>query len=331
MRSRFRRLSSLIVALVVIFGIVALPFVVRPALQPAVDVAEEPGTASRVPTDRPSAGSNPPLTGETAFLIAAGDIASCDSFGDEQTAALVDQLEGTVAALGDTAYPHGRAADFDECYEPTWGHFKERTRPVPGDHDYDTPGAAGYFDYFGDAAGARGQGYYSYDLGEWHVVALNSNCRDVEGGCGFDSPQVGWLREDLAASHGRCVLAYTFSPRFSSGRHGPDERLGPLVDVLHDARAAVLLSAHDHHYERFEPLDPEGYPDSVRGIRQFVVGTGGRSLRRVTTRTAGSELDSSSSFGVLRLTLAPGEYAWEFIAADEGEFRDSGHAACTPT
>jgi acid phosphatase type 7 len=321
-----------VVALVLILGVVGLPFLVGPLFQRA-PVAGSEAPSSPTPQLSPSAtgapsGATAAPPEESVTLIAAGDIADCHVSGDERTAELVEPLEGTVAALGDLAYPHGTAEEYANCYDPSWGRFKDRTRPVPGSHDYDTEGASAYFDYFGDAAGERGKGYYSYDLGAWHIVALNSNCREFEDGCGADSAQARWLAEDLAANPGRCILAYTFSPRFSSGSHGSDERLQPLVKILYDARASVLLSAHDHHYERFRPLHPEGYADDARGIRQFVVGTGGRSLRPVSEVHPASEVNSSRAYGVLRLTLSRDEYEWEFLSADEGEFRDSGRGRC---
>jgi hypothetical protein len=316
-------------------GIVAVLAVVAVAL--VVELARRPGGAvgpPAVPVASPagsppaSAGASPgPVDGPTVTLLAAGDIADCTNQNDEATAAVIEQIDGTVAALGDLANPHGTAADFADCYDRTWGRFKDRTRPVPGTSEYDTPGASAYWEYWGDAAGPRGLGYYSYDLGAWHVVALNSNCRDLPDGCGPDSAQARWLEADLAANAGACVLAYTFAPRFSSGRRGSDERLVPLVRLLYDARASVLLSGHDQHYERFRPMDPEGYPDE-RGIRQFVVGTGGDNLRDVFEIEPGSEVLSTDSYGVLRLTLEPDAYEWEFIAAPEPEFRDAGRAAC---
>ncbi len=209
-------------------------------------------------------------------LVAAGDIASCSSSGDEATAALLDQLPGTVATLGDNAYPDGAASDFADCYDPTWGRHKARTRPSPGNHDYHTPGASGYYAYFGESAGPSGQGYYSYDVGDWHIVSLNSN-EDMTAG----SAQEQWLRADLAASAKLCTLAYWHHPRFSSGTLlGGYSATEPLWQALYDHDADVVLAGHEHNYERFAPQTPAGVADPARGIRAFVVGTGGDDLQQ---------------------------------------------------
>src|SRR5829696_1786173 len=166
------------------------------------------------------ADEQPPRLPSGEVIVAAGDIADCTGEGDEATAKLVGDIDGaTVLTLGDNAYPDGAAQDFEECYEPSWGQFKERTRPTLGNHEYETEGAAAYFDYFGEAAGDPDEGYYSYDLGAWHIVALNSNCGEAEIRCGPGSAQTEWLKEDLAANsdEGQCTLAYMHHPRFSSG------------------------------------------------------------------------------------------------------------------
>ena len=210
-------------------------------------------------------------------IVAAGDIADCLSDGDEATARLVGGIDGsTVLTLGDNAYEDGTAQDFRQCYEPTWGKFKERTKPAPGNHDYETEGASAYFDYFGEAAGQPGKGYYSYELGQWHIVALNSNCEEV--GCQASSPQLRWLEADLAKDTKSCTLAYFHYPLFSSGKYRPGiQEVKPLWDALYTADADVVLNGHDHNYQRFAPQDPNGKADPEGGIREFVVGTGGRS------------------------------------------------------
>ena len=235
-------------------------------------------------------------------LLAAGDIASCASSGDEATAALLDSLGGTIAALGDIVYDSGTSQEFATCYHPSWGRHKSRTRPAVGNHEYVTPGGAGYFGYFGDAAGDPSKGYYSYELGSWHVVVLNSNCAQV--GCGVGSPQEQWLRADLAAHPTACTLAYWHHPRFSSSNvHGNHPELEPLWWALYEHGADIVLSGHDHNYERFAPQDSNGALDWDRGIRQFVVGTGGRSHYGFATTQPNSEVRNGDTFGVLRLRL----------------------------
>jgi calcineurin-like phosphoesterase family protein len=261
-----------------------------------------------------------------ATLVAVGDIASCGSDGDEATARLLDTVRGTIAALGDTVYEHGTDAEFARCFAPSWGRHRRRIRPAVGNHEYGVDGAAGYFRYFGQAARPP-WGYYSYDLGAWHVVVLNSNCRQARG-CAAGSPQERWLRADLAAHPTACTLAYAHHPRFSSGLHGDDETLVDLWRTLYRGGADVVLAGHDHHYERFRPLTATGQPDATRGLRQFVVGTGGRSLRPTLWPRPGSEVRSSSSYGVLVLRLRPGGYAWRFRPTPGGRFHDAGSAQC---
>lgn len=261
-------------------------------------------------------------------LIAAGDIASCSSKGDEAVARVVARLSGIVAVLGDAVYEVGSREEFQKCYAPTWGRFRARTRPAPGNHEYKTPNAAGYFGYFGRVAGRPGQGWYSYRLGSWHVVVLNSNCAAV-GGCDASSPQGRWLRSDLRVHRAVCTLAYWHHPRFSSGtEHGSDQRVAPFWQLLYRAGADVVLSGHEHNYERFAPQSPAGRLDRRRGIRQFVVGTGGKSHYPLGPPIANSKVRNDVTFGVLRLDLRRRGYAWKFIPADPGGFTDSGSAAC---
>jgi acid phosphatase type 7 len=275
----------------------------------------------------------PPRHPSGEVIVAAGDIANCSSEGDEETARLVGDIDGaTVLTLGDNAYPDGTTEDFRECYEPTWGQLKERTRPTPGNHEYETEGARGYFDYFGEAAGDPEEGYYSYDLGSWHIVALNSNCGEGEIRCGPGSAQTKWLKEDLAANadeEGRCTLAYMHHPRFSSGEeHGSTPNLEPLWKALYEAGADVVLSGHEHNYERFAPQDPTGKADPQRGIREFVVGTGGKSHYPILEPIANSEIHNDESYGVLKLTLNPKSYEWRFIPVEGSTFTDSGSDVC---
>jgi hypothetical protein len=265
---------------------------------------------------------------ETVVLVGAGDIADCrDLSGAEATAKLLDQIPGTVMAVGDLAYPDGTKENF-ECYDHTWGRQKTRTRPAPGNHEFHSSAATPYFDYFGSVAGAPGDGYYSYELGAWHIVVLNSECVDV-GGCGPGSRQETWLRADLAAHPVSCTLAYWHKPLFSSGgAHGNDLEVTPLWQALYDAGADVVIGGHDHNYERFALQNPRGVADPVHGIREFVVGTGGKNLRPFGTVKANSEARTNEAFGVLKLTLRPASYDWQFISQQGKAFTDSGSTKC---
>ncbi len=275
----------------------------------------------------------PPRLPSGDVIVAAGDIADCRTEGDEATARLVGGIDGssTVLTLGDNAYPDGSAEDFEECYDPTWGRFKDRTKPIPGNHEYETQGAAGYFDYFGKVAGDPEEGYYSYDLGRWHIVALNSNCEEVPGGCEASSAQVRWLKADLAANDDkRCTLAYMHHPRFSSGeKHGNTHYVKPLWEALYEAGADVVLSGHEHNYERFAPQNSGGREDPEGGIRQFVVGTGGGGGEApISEPIANSEVRIDETDGVLKLSLHPKRYEWEFVPVEGESFTDSGGAQC---
>ena len=267
------------------------------------------------------------VTEGAARVLAAGDIASCGYERDEQTAALLDGLEGIVLTLGDNAYGQGTAAQFANCYGPTWGRHKARTRPATGNHDYETAGAAGYFGYFGAAAGPAPQGWYSFDYGGWHLVALNSNCAAI-GGCGRSSPQGLWLEADLDANPSRCTLAYWHHPRFaSSSNHGSSPLTRELWAILQEHGADVALVGHDHNYERFAPQDADGVADPL-GIREFVVGTGGAGLYAMGAPEPNSEVRDDTSHGVISLDLAPDGYAWQFHPIAGQTFTDSGVASC---
>ena len=271
---------------------------------------------------RSSSSSDAGPTSET--LIAAGDIAACDEEGDSATGTLVASMDGTVATLGDNVYPAGSVEAYAQCYAPVWGSFLDRTRPTMGNHDAQDDGGAAYFEYFGDAAGRPGEGWYSYALGAWHVVALNSNCGLV--GCGPGSAQLAWLVEDLAASGARCTLAYWHHPLFSSGPRGGFADVAPLWQALEASGAELVLVGHDHLYERFAPQTSDGSADSG-GLRQFIVGTGGKELYRRTGAAPNSELAIDDSFGVLELTLRPSGYGWSFLTTD-GREADRGSGAC---
>jgi hypothetical protein len=262
-----------------------------------------------------------------AVLVGAGDIAECTSSADAATAALVRSIPGTVFTLGDNAYGSGSAKQFANCFGPTWGRFKSRIRPAIGNHEYETKGASAYFDYFGTAAGPRGEGWYSYDAGAWHVVVLNANCGDV--GCDKGSEQERWLRADLAAHQDDCTLAYWHQARFSSDRvHGNNNDTGAFWDALYDYGADLVLSAHAHDYERFAPQTPAGRADPGHGIREIVVGTGGGGHYKLGPARPNSQVRNNSAFGVLKLTLHAGSYDWQFLPVAGKTFRDSGHAVC---
>jgi hypothetical protein len=270
-------------------------------------------------------GVGPPPPGTTNVLVGTGDIADCGSSGDEATAALLDGIDGTVFTAGDNAYEDGSATNFAQCYQPSWGRHKARTRPSPGNHDYRTSGAADYYAYFGALAGEAGKGYYSYDIGDWHIVSLNSNISMSAG-----SAQETWLRTDLAATSLTCTLAYWHHPRFSSGtQHGSESSAEPLWQALYDAGAEIVVSGHEHNYERFAPQQPNGTADAVNGIREFVVGTGGTGhYNDLGTQLPNSELFNGTTFGVLKLTLGPGTYSWNFVPVAGETFTDSGSGSC---
>lgn len=263
-----------------------------------------------------------------AVLLAAGDIATCSREDDEAVAALLDEHPGTVVALGDLAYESGSEEQFARCYGPSWGRHLARTRPVPGNHDYRTAGAAPYFDTFGPAAGALGRGYYSYTLGSWQVIALNSNCREV-GGCDPASAQYQWLQQELAQNSALCTVAYWHHARWSSGEHGDSEVMDDIWRLLAQYGTDVVLAAHDHDYERFAPLNDAGGPDPA-GIRSFVVGTGGKSQRNFAQISPFSATRNNDTFGILELRLGEGTYTWRFIPIDGGTFTDSGTGQCHP-
>jgi len=269
----------------------------------------------------------PPAQAGSAVLVGAGDIADCSSSGDAATAALVRSIGGTVFTVGDNAYEDGTAQQFKSCYGPTWGRFKGRTRPAIGNHEYQSKGAAGYWDYFGSAAGPKGKGWYSYDAGSWHVVVLNANCDKV--GCGKGSEQERWLRADLAGHDNQCTLAYWHQARFVSDKtHGNHAEVGPFWEALYDYGAELVLSGHAHVYERFAPQTPAAKADPDHGIREIIVGTGGESHYRFGSPHPNSQVRNANTFGVLKLTLNPGSYDWQFISQKGKSFRDSGHTAC---
>jgi len=263
--------------------------------------------------------------GGDPVFVGAGDIANCSGNTDEATAKLLDSISGTVFTVGDNVYPDGTAAQFTDCYGPTWGRHKDRTRPSPGNHDYHTAGAAGYFGYFGAAAGDPAKGYYSYNLGAWHIISLNS-----EVGYAAGSAQEQWLKADLAANSSMCTLAYWHHPRFSSAQHGNSTRSQAFWQALYDQGADVVLNGHDHTYQRFAPQNPSGQADP-KGIREFVVGTGGAGLYPFPTNQPNTEVRNNTTHGVLKLTLHATSYDWQFVPIAGQNFTDSGSANCVGT
>jgi hypothetical protein len=290
----------------------------RTPVEPTSGSTPSPATATPV---------SAPTATPTVTLVGAGDIAGCNSDTDTQTAALVEAIQGTVFTLGDNAYEDGKRSEFDNCYDPTWGRFKERTRPSPGNHDYNTAGAAGYFGYFGDSAGPAGRGYYAYDSGAWRIYSLNSMCGEI-GGCGAGSAEVQWLRADLAAHASPCSLAYWHHPRYSSGEHGNNASMDEIWDALYDAGVELVLAGHDHSYERFAPMNRAGNVAPGKGITSFVVGTGGREFYEFDEILATSRARASGVAGVIELTLRPGGWSSRFVPVPGGGFTDHAQDVC---
>jgi hypothetical protein len=269
--------------------------------------------------------------GTGAVLLAAGDIAECGSGGDEATAKLLgEEPAATIAPLGDVAYQHGTAQNFADCFDPSWGRYRDRMRPAVGNHDLATKDARPYSEYFGEQAGPFDRYMYAYDLGPWRVVVANSDCWRI-GGCEDHDPQVRWLRDQVRAAGSRCVLAYWHRPPFSSGRYGDEEdtaRVRPLWRAAAEEGVDVVLTGHEHSYERFEPMSGDGVR-VASGTRLFVVGTGGGNLRPYQDpplQTTAVRQDDT--LGVLRLALRDGGYDWAFRPVAGGRFRDSGSAQC---
>lgn len=261
----------------------------------------------------------------TATLIGAGDIANCNVTSDSDTAALAEALEGIVFTAGDNVYPYGAPEHFQNCYDPSWGILKDRTRPTPGNHEYlNTPGATGYFDYFGAAAGPPGRGWYRYNVGTWRVYALNSECRPPTTAC---PEQLAWLEADLAAEPHRCTLAIWHRPRWGPSSSSDWPRVDPLWRLLVNSGADLVINGHNHMYTRYTPLDAEGAPDPG-GLRHIVVGTGGAPLYDYQTVNPNTVVHDDASHGLLRLELAPGGYSWEFLPTQDGGFTDSGSDSC---
>jgi acid phosphatase type 7 len=325
-------------------------FPAQPTVQPTIALPSDTPTPKRLPptytptyTPIPPTATNTPIpptatptrtqtptrtpTQAPVTLLGAGNIAVCGDLnqGDERTSRLVEKFPGAaIFTTGDNVYGAGTPNDFAFCYDPTWGRFKGRTRPSPGDHDYWTEKGKAYYTYFGANAGAAEIGFYSYNLGEWHIVALNSNCNDV--GCKTDSAQADWLRDDLANHPQMCTLIYWHNPRWSSGDAGDTKTVDPFWTIAAEMQADVVVNGHDHDYERFVPMDAKGQPDT-KGVREFIVGTGGAVMRNFGAVKATSELRYNSTNGIIVFTLYADHYDWEFVPTS-GKFQDSGSGDC---
>jgi hypothetical protein len=264
---------------------------------------------------------NPPV-----IFTGAGDISSCSNSGDEATAKLLDAIpEGLVYNLGDDAYNSGTTSEF-ACYNATWGRHKARTKPSPGNHEYNTSGAKGYYTYFGAAAGDPTKGYYSFDYGAWHIISLNSNISRSVG-----SAQDTWLAADLAAHPNQCKLAYWHHPLYSSSGSSGGATLSsmrPFWDRLYAAHADLVLNGHRHFYDRMAPMKPDGSRDLANGIRTIIAGMGGIGGGSVSGAFPTSEVRNGDTFGVLKLYLYEDSYAWKFIPVAGKTFTDSGSTAC---
>lgn len=283
-----------------------------------------PTAASRVPTGTvpQELPPPPPPVEPDAVIVGAGDIAMCGAPEVGATATLLDSIPGTVFTAGDNAYPSGALRDFVSCYEPTWGRHKTRTRPVPGNHEYETPGAAGYYQYFGSIAGPAGLGYYSYREGAWLVVAINSAIATDAA-----SPQAQWLRATLAQNTTSCTAAIWHHPLYSSGPNGENRSMREMWRILQEFGGDLVISGHDHIYERFAPQNADGGRDDEKGMRQFVVGTGGAHIYDVRSRKPNSETVGRAS-GVLKLTLKANSYDWQFIPVPGASYADAGSGVC---
>jgi hypothetical protein len=294
----------------------AVTFSSRQGSQPPQLIITFISNVTLTPTLTPTPTST--LSAGDAILVGAGDISACDTNNDELTAQLLDAIPGTVFTAGDNVYPDGTYTQYSNCYDPTWGRHKSRTKPIPGNHEYNTSNATGYFQYFDNVPA-----YYAYNLGSWRIYALNSEI-DVSA----SSPQVMWLQSDLAANPSQCVLAYWHKPRWSSGAtHGSDSAYQTLWQILYEAGAEVVLTGHEHNYERFAEMNVSGAAIS-EGLREFVVGTGGRSHYPFGTILSTSQVRNSTTYGVLKLTLHSDSYDWQFVPVAGSTFTDSGSTDC---
>ena len=289
---------------------------------PTSPTSQSASPPSEVPSIGPAPSIHPGITAADAVLAGAGDIAVCGGAGAERTARLLDRLSSAVFTLGDNVYPSSTADLLRQCYDPAWGRHRARTYATPGNHDWEVERGAPYFAYFGAAAGPAGTGYYSFTLGSWHVLSLNSNIAASPG-----SAQYEWARRDLAAHPAPCTLAMWHHPVFSSGAYGNSPNMREIWRLLDRAGAELVITGHEHSYERFAPQTADGRPDAS-GLRQFVVGTGGADLRRFAAIQPHSDVRSDDTWGVLKLLLRESAYEWEFVPVEDQSFSDQGTAAC---
>jgi acid phosphatase type 7 len=316
-----RAVLALVPLLAVVVSVGACPESGAPA-RPSQSSSSPPAPGPPGSTPSPPIADPGPSGGPDVIFAGAGDIAVCGSSGAEETARLLDALPGIVFTTGDNVYYSGTAQQFRDCYEPTWGRHKRRTRPSPGNHDYETPGARDYFDYFGLNAGPPGLGYYAYRAGGWEVFSLNSNIPTDAS-----SAQYQWLRSELAARPAACSAAYFHHPVVSEGTAGDARHMRAIWELLFAHGVDVVLAGHDHNYQRFARLDGAMRRDPLRGMRQFIVGTGGAS--NYPLPAAGPNTEARvAAWGVLKLTLRPSAYEWEFVPVANGTFRDMGREAC---
>ena len=269
-----------------------------------------------------------PVSGDPV-LVGAGDISICSVPGRSETAALLAQIPfSAIYTAGDNSNESGSIARYSDCFGPTWGQYMSYIHPTAGNHDAD--GIRDYYAYFGAAAGPAGKGWYSFDLGAWHIIMLNTGCKEMVGPCNdaAGSPQELWLKADLAAHHNKCTMAIMHQPRFSSGYHGSYAAQQPFWQDLYNANADVVVDGHDHDYERFAPQDPSGKADPSRGMVEFVAGTGGAELRDFNAPIANSLVRIANVWGIMKFTLHPTSYDWQFIPVAGQTATDSGSADC---
>ncbi len=309
-----------------------LPFIAKsgpPAGAPpgatATATKPAPGAPTATPvTPAPSATptSVPPSGNDPVILLTGDSRTGCDA-GGTAVANLLDTLPAWPLLFNGDATSTGAYTEFVNCYNTTYGRHKAQIKPVPGNHEYMTSGGSGYFQYYGSQAGVSGKGYYSFNVGTWHIIALNTEIDHTAGGV-----QETWLKADLAANPTKCTLAFWHEPRWSSGEHGNNTDMGPIWTDLYSAGAEVVMNGHDHDYERFAPQNPAGTLDNAKGLREFVVGTGGVAERPWGTTQANSEVRNNTAWGVLKMTLHPGSYDWQFIPVAGQSLSDSGTTAC---